>query len=134
MPSQLTVTNEDPIPLTGTVDGAGALQFAHSSDVLVDYEQTLEAEHDDYNESGGTVRVKLLDFSAVGSSWTVTASHNSGAVNWTRNGDHAYYEVPLVTGLMEVDVIATNGGSPPQTKNRKVWIKTTPTDPLPDGP
>jgi hypothetical protein len=134
MPSQLTVTNEDPLPLTGSIDGAGALQFVHSSDSLADYSQTLEAEHDDYNESGGIVRVKLLDFSGGGSSWTLSASHDDGRVSWTRDGNHAYYDFPLVTGLVEVDTIATDGGSPPQTKTRKIWIKTTPTDPLPDGP
>src|SRR5690606_12027576 len=116
------------------VDTSGALQFAYNSNVLADYEQTLEAEHEDYNESGGTVRIKLLDFSASGSSWTVNASHQRGSVSWTRNGDHAYCEVPLLTGLLEVDVIATSGGSPLQTKTRKIWIKTTPDDPLPDGP
>lgn len=134
MPRQLTVTNEDPVDLTGVLDSAATLQFTHDSYSLADHEQTLEAEHADYNASGGTVRVKLLDFSASGNTWTVNASHERGTVSWTRNGSHAYYDVPLLTGLLEVDVIATSSGSPPQTKTRKIWIKTTPTDPLPDGP
>jgi hypothetical protein len=133
MPTQLTVTHEDPIDLNGSLDAATALQFAHGSDSLASYDQTLEVAHEDYNQAGGTVRVKLLDFSAGGYTWTITASHNSGGANWSRSSNHAYYDIPLVTGLLEVDTTATRGSSPPQTKTRKIWIKTTPTDPLPDG-
>lgn len=133
MPSPLTIDHVDPLALTGIIDSAGALQFVHDNDNLADHEQVLEVAHEDYQQSGGTVRIQLLDFSASGSSWTLSASHNSGTATWTRNGDHAYYDFPLVTGLVGVDVIAVDDSAPPQTKTRKIWIKTTPIDPLPDG-
>lgn len=132
MTTELTVTNEDPLDLTAGLDAAGDMQLAHDSDSLADYEQTLEIAHDDYNESGGVVRVKVLDFQSGGTSWALAASH--GGTSWTRNGSHVYFDLPLVTGLVEVDLMATSNGTPPQTKTRKIWIKTKTTNPLPDGP
>lgn len=129
---ELTVEHEDPIDLDGTLDSAGALQMEHSTGNLVDHEQTLTAAHSDYNDPGGLVRVKLKDFSASSQSWELTASH--GANTWTRNGDHAYFDFPHSASLVEVDVLATSDATPAQTRARKIWVKTKPMDPLPDGP
>jgi hypothetical protein len=133
MPTELTVTNEDPINLAACLDAAGDLQLAHDSDSLGDYGQTLVAEHDDYNTSGETVRIKLFDFQ-TGDSWELSASHDSGTSTWSRGSDHSYFDFGLVTGLVEVDVVATSDASPPATKTRKIWVKTKPTNPLPDRP
>lgn len=130
--SELTITNQDPVNLDVTPDAADSLQVVHGSNNLANYDQTMVAEHDDYNETGGLVRVKLLDFSSGGNTWQITASHDSGSTSWTRNGNHAYYDFALVTGTLEVDVVATSDASPPQTRSRKIWVKTKPTDPLPD--
>lgn len=132
--SELTITNEDPLDLEGTIDASDDLQLVHDSDNLVNYDQTMVAEHDDYNGTSGVVRVKLLDFANGADSWELTASHDGGSTNWTRNGTHAYYDFALVTGSVEVDVVGTSDESPPQTRTRKIWVKTKPTDPLPDGP
>jgi hypothetical protein len=132
--SELTITNEDPVNLDATIDAAGSLQLVHGSDNLASYDQTMVAEHDDYNESGGLVRIKLLDFSNGGNTWQITASHASGSTNWTRSSNHAYYDFGLITGTVEVDVVAMSNAAPPQTRSRKIWVKTKPTDPLPDRP
>ena len=126
----LTVENEDPIDLGGALDSAGALQMAHSTGDLIDHEQTLTAAHEDYNDPGGLVRVKLVDFSASGDDWELSASHDGNS--WTRDSNHAYFDFPHSATMIEVDLTATNTAS--QTKARKIWVKTKPMDPLPDGP
>lgn len=128
MPSPLIVTGEDPVNLDGSIDGSSALQMKHGSDSLVDYDQTLHAKHS--NLPDGTIRIELVDFSHLGASWVVNASHESGGntVNWSRGSNYAYYDFGAMTDALEVDVSATNNASPPTTKTRKIWVKTMPLD------
>lgn len=136
MTSPLTLTNVAPVDLSGTFDGAKALQIQHSSTCLSNHSQQLTAEHEDLNASSGTIRVKCLDFSADSENWQVAVSHleNGTAVSWTRNGNHAYHDFSEMTDAVEVDVLATSTGSNPETKTRKIWIKTTSVDAQPDRP
>lgn len=120
--SILIVDNQDPVELEGYLDGSGGMQFEHGSDLLPDYEQTIEARDDD-----GLIRVKLLDFSGGGSSWTVNASHDGGNVNWTRSGTYAYCDFRNnETAPLTVSVVASNGASPPATKTRTIYVKPRP--------
>jgi len=130
--SELIVTNEDPLNLDGTLDTNDRLQIVHSTGNLADYDQTVLAEHDDYQTTGGLVRVKLLDFSDSGNNWTLSAEH--GGNSWSRGSDHAYFDFPHSSTATEVDVTATSDHSPAQSRERKIWVKTEPTDPLPDKP
>ncbi len=119
----LLVSNEDPVNLEGYLDGAGGMQFEHGSDQLPDFEQTVEAKHD----TSSSIRVKLLDFTGGGSSWTVTASHDNGNVQWSRSGTYAYCDFPDPLGsALTVNVTATNGASPPQQKTRTIFVKPKP--------
>lgn len=127
-----TVTNEDPVDLGGTLDTTQNLQFLHSTTSLANCDQTLIAAHDDYNEPGGIVRVKLLDFSSGGNSWQITANHDRGSTTWSRDSTHAYFDFGPDADV-EVDILAVSDESPPQSKTRKIYVKTQPTDPLPDG-
>ncbi|MFV8750845.1 hypothetical protein ACNOYE_09880 [Nannocystaceae bacterium ST9] len=121
--SILIVDNQDPVELEGYLDGSGGLQFEHGSDPLPDYEQTIEARDDD-----GLIRVKLLDFSGGGSSWTLSASHDDGGtVTWTRSGTYAYCDFRENKSTpLEVSVVATNGATPPQQKSRVIKVKPRP--------
>jgi hypothetical protein len=117
----LIVQNEHPVDLEGFLDGAGAMQFEHANDVLADYEQTVEAQHN----TSSTIRVKLLDFTGGGSSWTVNASHeDGGTVSWSRAGTYAYcdFEDEESTPLT-VNVVATNGST---QKTRILYLKPKP--------
>ena len=117
----LLVRNEDPVDLAGFLDGAGGMQFEHANDVLADYEQTIEAQHD----TSSTIRVKLMDFSGGGSNWTVNASHqDGGTVSWSRAGTYAYCDFPdPETTPFTVSVVATNGS---QQKTRILYVKPKP--------
>lgn len=130
MPNPLIVTGEDPVDLVGSIDGASALQMKHGTDSLADHDQTIHAKHLDLRTQGETIRFRLLDFSNLGTSWVLSASHQSGGstVNWSRSSNHAYYDFGAMTDALEVDVSATSNASPPQTKTRKIWVKAMPLD------
>ena len=136
MPSPLVVVGEDPVALDGSIDSSNNMQMKHGSDSLADYGQTIHAKHVDLRSSSETIRVKLVDFSHGGASWQISASHVSGGntVSWSRSTDHAYQDLGAMTDALEVDVTATSNASPPQTKTRRIWIKTMPSDGQDDGP
>lgn len=133
-PTHLFVLNQDPVDLAGGIDATDDLQCSHGSNSLASYSQTLHAAHDDLNTQTGTVRIKLIDFTASGDSWELTASHNNGAQSWSRGSGFAYFEFGSLAAEVEVDIVATSDESPAQTKTRKIWVKTLPTDGLPDKP
>jgi hypothetical protein len=128
MPSPLIVTGEHPVVLDGMLDSSSTLQLAHGSDVLSDYGQTLHAKHS--NLPSGTLRFELKDFSVSSTHWTITASHesNGNTVSWSRGSDRAYADFGVMTDPLEVEVTATSDASPPQTKTRRVFLKSTPVD------
>lgn len=128
----LLVSAEDPVNSSASIDGSGALQVNHSSDCLVDYSQTLHAEHDDLIQSTGTIRLKLFDLTSGGVTWQMAVVHDSN--NWSRGTDHAYYDFGPLTSEVEVDITATSNESPPAVKTRTIWVKTKPTDGQPDDP
>ena len=136
MPNPLIVIGEDPVNLDGSIDGSSALQMKHGSDSLVDYGQTLHAKHSSLSSPSGVIRIKLVDFSHLGASWVINASHQSGGntINWSRGSTHAYYDFGAMTDALEVDVAATNNASPPVTKTRKIWVKSMPLDGQGDRP
>ncbi|MCA9682837.1 MAG: hypothetical protein KC457_11615 [Myxococcales bacterium] len=133
MTDPLFISQEDPIDFNGTLDGAGGLQLVHGSDSLADYDQRVEAEHDDLSDPAGIVRVRLFDFSSGGNTWTVNATHDpgSGSVSWSRGTDHAYYDFGPMTAEQEVDAVATYSSN---SQGRTFRIKVSPTDPQPDRP
>jgi hypothetical protein len=136
MADPLLISEEDPIDFTGTLDATEALQLLHGSDNLVNYDQTVHAEHSDLNEPTGIVRVRIFDFTIGTTSWTMTVVHNpgTGTITWSRGTDHAYYDFGPMTAEQNVDVTASNGGSPPVTKQRTIKLKLSPTDAQPDRP
>lgn len=134
MTSPLLVNEEDPVSLDGSVDAANQLQMKHGTDSLSDYDQRLEAMHTDLNLPTGIVRIKLIDFSHGGYVWQMTATHNSGAVNWSRGSGHAYCDFGPMTSELDVDIKATSNATPPATKQRVAKIKTKPADSQPDRP
>ncbi len=135
MPSPLVVINDHPLKLEGIVDSSSDMQFDHDSDRLSSYNQTLHAYHDNLNESSGTMQIRLFDFSHGGASWDVTASHVNGVpVAWSQASGYSYCDFGALTDALEIDVLAVSDAVPPQSKTRKIWIKTMPTDALPDEP
>jgi len=131
----LLVIGEDPLSLDGSIDGSSELQLKHGSSSLANYEQKLHTKHDYLcSPPDGTIRIKLVDFSHGGASWQMNASHDGGNVEWSRVTGHAYCDFGAMTDALEVSVSATSNASPPVTKTRTVWIKTMPTDGLPDEP
>ena len=135
MTDPLIVEDENPLRLHGAIDSANALQFTHPNGDLDDHDQILHAYHEDLNPSSGTMQIRLLDFAHGGASWQITASHvETTTISWYRSTDHAHYSFAAMTDLLEVDVVATSNASPPQTKTRKIWIKTMPKDGQPDRP
>lgn len=130
MPNPLIVIGEDPVVLDGSIDGSSNLQMKHGSDSLASYDQTLHAKHTILRTQGETIRIELADFSHLGASWVISASHQAGGntVNWSRSTDRAYRDFEAMTDALEVDVSATSNASPPQTKTRKIWLKTMPAD------
>lgn len=120
----LIVQNEHPVDLEGFLDGTGGMQFEHDDDELPNYEQTVEAQH----ATSSIIRVKLLDFSGSGSSWTVNASHDDGGtVQWSRAGTYAYCDFSEEERApLAVSVIATDGSNPPQQKTQTVYVKPKP--------
>jgi hypothetical protein len=111
----LYVENERPVVLDGYINAANELQIAHGSQYLVDYDQSLWAEDDDY----ATITVRIYDFG----SYTISASHGAGGTNWSRGTNYAYYTFGDTGSFLPVDVEATNGT---QTLKIKVYIKTVP--------
>lgn len=136
MTDPLHVSEEDPVALDGSIDGAGALQMVHGSDSLADYAQKLYAEHSDLDEPTGVIRFKLTDFSSGGDNWKITAVHDpgSGSVTWSRGSDHAYADFGPLTAEQAIDITATSDASPPATSQRTIRIKTSPLDAQPDRP
>lgn len=125
----LIVTGVNPVVLDGSIDSSNNLQMKHGSDSLADYDQTLHAKHAVLNPPPtGTVLFKLVDFSHGGANWTISVSHSSGesTVYWSRDDVYAYADFGTMTDALEVDVAATSNASPPQTKTRKIWIKSMP--------
>lgn len=136
MPTHLTVADESPLVLTGTIDVNNTLQLIHAPDSLSNNHQTLHAYHENLNDPpNATMVLHLEDFSHGGATWQITASHRAGSVvTWARSTDHAYCSFSAMTDLLEVEVVATSNASPPVTKQRKIWIKTMPKDSMPDRP
>jgi hypothetical protein len=136
MANPLIISEEDPIDFTGTLDTAENLQLLHGSDNLANYDQTVHAEHSDLNEPTGIVRVRIFDFIVGTTSWTMTVVHNpgTGTITWSRGTDHAYYDFGPMTAEQNVDVTASNNGSPPVTKQRTIKLKLSPVDAQPDRP
>lgn len=134
MTNPLLVSEEDPVPLHGSIDAAYHLQMKHGTDSLYDYDQRLEAAHTDLNSPSGIIRIKLIDFSHGGYAWQMTATHNSGSVSWSRGSDHAYCDFGPMTTELDVAITATSNATPPGTKQRVVKIKTKPADSQPDRP
>ncbi|PRP94308.1 hypothetical protein [Enhygromyxa salina] len=136
MPDPLCISEEDPINFDGSLDTNSDLQLLHGSDSLADYDQTAHAEHEDLHESTGIVRVKIVDFTSGGTTWTLDATHDpgSGSISWSRGTDHAYYDFGPMTAEQEVDVTGVSDASPPVTKTRRIRIKLSPTDAQPDRP
>jgi hypothetical protein len=125
----LIVSGVNPVSLDGSIDSSNALQLKYGSSSLDDYEQTLHAKHSVLNSPPtGTIRIKLVDFSHGGATWQINAEHTSGVntINWTRASDHAYYDFDAMATALEVS--AESNASPPQTKRRRFWLKTMPTD------
>ncbi len=135
MTNPLVVVGSDPVHLDGHLDSLNALQVKHSTNSLANYDQSLDAQHDDLESPSETIRVELGDFTNAGTSWQITASHvtNGNTVNWTRSSTLAYCDFATMTDFLQVDVVATSNASPPATKTRTVWIKTRPLDGMPDG-
>ena len=136
MTDPLWISQEDPITFNGTIDALSALQLMHSSDSLADYDQTAHGEHDDLLQQTGLVRVILNDFTSGGYTWTITAVHDpgSGAITWSRGAALAYYDFGPMTTEQEIAVTSTSNHSTPQTKNRTIKIKISPTDGQADRP
>lgn len=125
----LLVQNESVVDLTGSLDATGNLQLAHSTGALQDYEDALQAEDD-----GSSIRVKLLDFSSGGSSWTISASHPgaAGPIAWSRGSTFAYYDfTEFMSNFVEVTVTATSGAN---SKQKIIDVKSKPEGSLPDEP
>jgi hypothetical protein len=136
MPSPLIVIGEDPVSLVGFIDGSHELQIKHGTNSLASYDQTLHAKHADLSQPSETIRIKLNDFTHASATWQINATHVSGGntITWSRDTGIAYYDFGAMTDLLEVEATATSNSSPPQTKTRRFWVKTMPTDGLPDEP
>jgi hypothetical protein len=128
----LVVIGEDPVNLDGSIDSSSNLQIKHGSDSLAGYDQTLHAKHKNLRSPGGTIRIKLVDFSHGGATWQMNASHTSGGstVYWSRDSGHAYYDFGSMSSDLQVNTSATSNATPPVTKNLTIWVKTMPTDGL----
>lgn len=136
MTDPLYLYEEDPVDFNGTLDALSALQLVHGSDSLADHAQTVHAEHTDLDQSTGIVRMRIFDFVVGATSWTMSAVHNpgGGTVTWSRGTDHAYYDFGPMSAEQNVDVAASDGGSPPTTKQQGIKIKFSPTGSQPDRP
>lgn len=132
MAEPLIVSGEDPLILEGILDSSSALQLKHDNDSLADHDQTLHADHEDLEEETGVIQIRLSNFTVGATTWVLTASHleMGSTVQWSRDGTYAYYDFGPMTSELEIDITATSDGSPPQTKQRTILIKTLPTDPL----
>ena len=128
MTDPLYVTGEDPVNLNGSLDGAGALQILHRTDSLADYDQKLYAEHEDLEQSTGIIQIRIFDFTHGADNWTISVSHNGGGgtVSWSRGSNYAYYDFGPMTSELQTDITAVSNASPPQTRQRTIYIKTTP--------
>lgn len=136
MTNPLYVRDQDPVALDGTFVAAGDLDLLHGSSSLSAHDQTLHAEHEDLADPSGVLRIKLNDFASGGHNWQLSAVHDSGSgsITWTRATDHAYYDFGPLTSEQSVDVTATSDASPPATEQRRIRVKTSPTDAQPDRP
>jgi hypothetical protein len=136
MTDPLYVTNEDPVNLDGSIDGAASLQILHGTDSLADYGQKLYAEHDDLAQTTGIIRIKIIDFAHGGDNWEISVEHLDGStpVTWSRGTDHAYYDFGPMTSELQLDIRATSDASPAQNKDRTIYVKTTPINAQPDRP
>jgi len=136
MPNPLIVTGEATVALDGSIDSSNDLQVEHDQDSLDDYLQSLHAKHEILESPSRTIRVKIVDFSSGGDNWTTSVTHleEGTSITWSRDTDYAYDDFAAMTDALEVDVTVTSDASPPQSKTRKIWIKTMPADGQPDRP
>ncbi len=132
MTDPLYLREEDPVVLDGTIDTNGDLQMLHGSDSLANYDQKLDAEHSDLDQSNGVIRFQLMDFSSGGHYWEITAVH--GSQTWARGTNYAYYDFGPLSTELSITITATSNASPPLNKQRTLGIKTGPLDSLPDRP
>jgi hypothetical protein len=127
----LVVTGVNPVTLDGSIDGSNNLQMKYGSSSLADYDQTIHAKHSNLNPPpSGTIQFKLVDFSHGGATWQINAEHISAGntINWSRDSANAYHDFGAMSSELQIEVTATSNASPPQTKTRRIWIKTMPTD------
>jgi len=125
--SYLLVSNESTVELTGHLDVNGRLQLSHADGDLSDHSNALQAE-----DPGGTIRIKLNDFTDGSSTWTLNASHDGavGPIAWNRGADHAYYDFSeYMSNFLEVKATANEGAT---EKEKIIDIKTKPEGSLPD--
>lgn len=124
----LQVQDQDPINIEGRLNSASYLELYCLGNCLSDYEFTLDIRHEEYNSPGGLVRVAIHDFQAEGDLWTVYANHLG--YSWSRDTSHSYFDFSHSAAMQEIDVSAISGQ---QTRSRKIWVRTRPTNPFPDG-
>ncbi|MCA9685165.1 MAG: hypothetical protein KC457_23485 [Myxococcales bacterium] len=125
--SYLLVSNEPVVEIDGYFDGSTNLQLRHDSDNLVDNDDALQAE-----DSGTSIRLKLLDVVDGATTWVINASHESasGPISWSRGSGFAYYDFSeYMANFIELTATATANGN---EKEKIIDIKTKPDGSLPD--
>ena len=122
----LHISDVTPIELTSSIDTSGNLQIAYGAAMLSDNDDALLADHSD--EQVTTIRIKLLDFTHVGDTWVMSATH--GGNSWSSGSGHVYFDFGLLSDFVDVTVTATNT-STSQTKQKHLDIKTQPEGSMP---
>lgn len=123
----LLVEDEPTVELTGSLDANDRLQVSHSSGILSNYDDELQAE-----DEGATIRIKLMDFVDGASTWVLNASHpgSAGPISWNRSTDHAYFVfAEYMANFLGVTITATGGDEP---KEKAIDVKIKPDGALPD--
>jgi hypothetical protein len=116
--------------MDGCLDASAALQIHYASDSLVDYEDSLHAEHETL-----PIRLELKDFTGGGTSWELTASHVdvTGPVSWSRASTGlCWHEFSQTSGEVAVTVIATDAGGSAPSKSKIIYVKIKPKGDKPD--
>ena len=117
----LAVSGMATVDLTSNFDSAGSLQLAHSTNSLVDYDDSVIAEYG----TAGNVTFRIMDPAG----WTVVATHER--TTWSRGTDHAFHQFVPTTDFIEVEVTATSGSN---SKSKLINVKTRPDGSLPGTP